>query len=318
MTREWSYWTLNKLAILGDYLPAFNTASKKATTRVYLDLMAGQPQNRERGTGQLFDGSARLAMKASPQFSRVVLIEKDPANAQALREDLAAQFPGDSRGEVYEGDCNLIMDEVLKNLEHLRWSPTFAFVDQQSAEVHWSTLAKVAAFRRGNFKSELWVLMSPAMIIKGVTGTNGDAYAMRVDRLYGAADWRNIWRAWERGDVDPEGFRTEMVNLFRWKVQQDLGYGFTARIPMRMPNNVTIYDMVFCSDHPAGERIMSWLYKAAADREPRMREEHRLRQLNQADAGTLFDITGEMLATPTEEPWTNTPAWDPRETTWWR
>lgn len=318
MTREWSYWTLNKLAILGDYLPAFNTASKKAPTRVYIDLMAGQPENRERDTGQMFDGSARLAMAANPPFSRVVLIEKDPSNARALRDDFAVRFPGDTRAVIYEGDCNIVIDDVLNDLAGLRWSPTFAFIDQQAAEVAWSTLAKMANFRRGNFKAELWVLMSPAMIIKGITGTNGQAYAERVDRLFGTADWRMIWKARETNKIDAEGFRSEMVNLFRWRLEHELRYAVTARIPMRMPNNVAIYDMVFSTDHPAGEKIMSWLYKAAAEREPRMREERLLRKLNDTSAGALFDVTSDMFAALEEEPWSNTPTWDPRETSWWR
>jgi len=47
--REWQYWTRNKLEILAGYLPAFNTAAKdRSPERLYIDLMAGQPANRER------------------------------------------------------------------------------------------------------------------------------------------------------------------------------------------------------------------------------------------------------------------------------
>jgi hypothetical protein len=52
MAREWSYWTRNKLEILAKYLPAFTTASRnEAGERICLDLMAGQPKNVERHTG---------------------------------------------------------------------------------------------------------------------------------------------------------------------------------------------------------------------------------------------------------------------------
>jgi len=39
--RSWGFWTEQKLAMLADYLPAFTTASKKAPTKLYLDLFAG-------------------------------------------------------------------------------------------------------------------------------------------------------------------------------------------------------------------------------------------------------------------------------------
>lgn len=318
VTREWNYWTLNKLAILGDYLPAFNVASKRAPQRVYIDLMAGQPNNIERGTGQVFDGSARLAMSADPGFSRLAFIEKDAENARALRDDLADRFPGDTRARVYSGDCNVVIDEVLRDLAGFRRAPTFAFVDQHAAEVHWSTLAKVAHFRSGERKTELWVLMSPALIIKGARGTNGEAFSQRVDALYGSGEWRHILNARDREDLSASQFRDEMVNLFRWRLEEQLGYQVTARIPMHMENNVPLYDMVFATDHFVGESIMTSLYKKAALREPRMRDELRVRRLNEDDSAALFPVTGEMLAETDTPRWEKSPTWDPRETSWWR
>ena len=54
--REWQYWTRNKLSILAGYLPAFNVASsKRSPERLYIDLMAGEPFNRDKETGEEFD-----------------------------------------------------------------------------------------------------------------------------------------------------------------------------------------------------------------------------------------------------------------------
>lgn len=50
--REWQYWTRNKLEILAGYLPAFNVAAKRSEERLYIDLMAGEPVNREKITGE--------------------------------------------------------------------------------------------------------------------------------------------------------------------------------------------------------------------------------------------------------------------------
>jgi three-Cys-motif partner protein len=159
---------------------------------------------------------------------------------------------------------------VLSNLRPYAWAPTFVFVDQQAAEVAWTSIVKAARFRTGALKSELWVLASPAMIAKGVAGTNGHQFAERVDRLYGVDDWRRIRLARERSQISAEQFRDEMVNLLRWRLEAHLQYASTVRIPMRLPSGVPLYDMVFATDHEVGQRIMTHLYAKAAEREPEM------------------------------------------------
>jgi three-Cys-motif partner protein len=91
--REWQYWTRNKLSILAGYLPAFNIASsKKSSERLYIDLMAGDPFNRDAQTGEESDGSARLALTSAPPFARIALCEM-PWKAAALEKDLRARHP---------------------------------------------------------------------------------------------------------------------------------------------------------------------------------------------------------------------------------
>jgi hypothetical protein len=60
--------------------------------------------------------------------------------------------------------------QVLADLDPWRWAPAFVFADQQAAEIHWETLRKIAAFRNGKTKAEIWLLTSPSMVAKGVAG----------------------------------------------------------------------------------------------------------------------------------------------------
>lgn len=85
MAREWSYWTRNKLEILAGYLPAFNRASQTSRERIYLDLMAGQPENIDRDMGEKFDGSSLIAMKADPPFTRLRFCELNPLASELDR-----------------------------------------------------------------------------------------------------------------------------------------------------------------------------------------------------------------------------------------
>lgn len=308
MARSWSYWSRNKLEILREYLPAFNRASQKSSERIYIDLMAGEPENVDRDTGETFDGSARIALTTSPGFTRYALGEQEP-RASTLESDLEQRHPG-APFRVYPGDCNETIDLMLEDLSDVSWAPTFAFLDQQAAELKWSTMAKLAGFRTSMFKTEQWILCSPAMIIKGATGSHGPAFADRVDQMYGSGQWRAILNARiQEKSLEPAGFRREMVNLLRWQFEQQLGYKHTIRIPMTMKNNTDLYDMVFATDHDAGRKIMSYLYKKATEREPRMRQEAMDAASGQEP---LFpDYSGPLPQ------WRSEPCWDPRESSWW-
>ena len=119
--REWQYWTRNKLGILAGYLPAFNKASKTSSERLYIDLMAGEPFNRDKETGEEFDGSARLAMSSTPPFfTRIALCEM-PQNAAALEKDLRAKYPGRNNFKVYPGKT--------ATRPSIRFSPNWPSVD---------------------------------------------------------------------------------------------------------------------------------------------------------------------------------------------
>ena len=96
-----------------------------------------------------------------------------------------------------------------------------------------------------------------------------------------------------------------MVNLLRWRLEHELGYQLTARIPMRMPSGMPIYDMLFATDHPVGDKIMTHLYRSAAEREPRMRQDAKAQSMKQArressEECALFDL--DPATHPSREP----------------
>ncbi|MGZ8179795.1 three-Cys-motif partner protein TcmP [Williamsia sp. SKLECPSW1] len=319
--REWSYWTRNKLQILADYAPLFNNASKKSSERIYLDLMAGQPLNIDRDTKQRFDGSPLLALRSNPPFTRLRFGELG-VRADRLESYLHEHFPGDDRFRVVKGDCNTTIDEVLADLSAYRWAPTFAFLDQQAAEIEWPTIEKLARFRRNKsgWKSELWILMSPAMIVREAKSPE---YRERVSRLYGDDRWLRIQRARESNSISAAEYRDAMVNLMRFRLESDLGYKFTHRIPMKMlRNSVQIFDMVFATDHPAGDRIMRNLYNKAAEREPRMRQAARDAQIAATGQFSFFDdieleVGDNEPAKAGQALWKPSATWDPSDRDWW-
>lgn len=285
MARYWGFWTRGKLDLLRRYLDAFTTASKGQPEILYLDLFGGQPQNRERLTEAGLDGSARIALTTTDSpFSRLRFFELEPF-ASRLRSALAIEFV-DRDFEVVPGDCNMTISAALTGLSAVNWAPTFAFVDPNGADVHWSTLAAISQFKKPALtKPEIWLLLAAGMFIRTLRadGTVRDIDAAKLDTMYGTRQWRAIYAARVGGQLAPGDAREEYVNLMRWRLQHVLGYRRTHPLEIFNERGHSIYHMIFATDHPAGDRIMTDLYNAAADEFPRMRQEARRRRERQAE-----------------------------------
>src|SRR5262249_39811994 len=64
----------------------------------------------------------------------------------------------------------------------------------------------------------------------------------------------------------------EWVNLMRWRLQNVLGYAESHAFTMKNTNGNDIYDMIFVSDHPVGDKIMRHLYGKALSEHEAMRQ----------------------------------------------
>lgn len=111
----------------------------------------------------------------------------------------------------------------------------------------------------------------------------------------------------------------------RFQLETALSYQYTHRIPMTMSTNkMTIFDMVFATDHDAGDKIMRHLYNKAAQREPEMMRQAQFakadKQAKEAGQDSLFDV-GDIEVKPDDKLgeilWTPQPAWDPASRIWW-
>jgi three-Cys-motif partner protein len=209
--RSWGYWTEHKLSMLADYLPRFTTASSRARTTVYLDLFAGDIENISMITGEAIPGSPKVALDTAPPFGKVVLFEL-PTEATRLRKQLQEDYPGRDFA-VYPGDCNTSIDTALRDLAPLASAPTFAFIDQYAAEIHWTTLVKLARFkRRSPYKVELWILFAASMLPRGLGQDDPDRvaeFASRITAMYGTPVWRVIHDARQDGRLTAADMRYE-------------------------------------------------------------------------------------------------------------
>lgn len=308
--RSWGYWTEAKLGLLGRYLDAFTTATKrKATERIYLDAFAGEGRGLSRTTGEEFESSARIALGVDdPPFTRLRFFEFG-RTATRLEEELRRDFPGRDV-QVIRGDCNETIPAVVADLRRadLAWAPTFAFLDPDGMELHWDTIRALADHKRDRkYKVELWLLFNTPGLMrvlrKDINALQPHEEALAT-RLFGSERWAAIQALRFEGDIDPPEAREEFVNLFRWQLERDLGYRWTHALEIKNLRGQPLYHMVFATDSEAGNRIMANLYNTEAGQLPGMRQDALDRIHGQTTL--TFDVT-EMAADVYE----HEPPWEP-------
>lgn len=267
VSRDWGPWTIIKLDALEKYYSAFTSASKRAKVTLYLDLFGGRPENRERTTRRLFPGSAMRAAQASPPFSKLIVSELDEKAADAQR--LALSQTAGNRAEVLPGDCNVVIPEAMQKLDRdYRWAPTFALLDQYSAGIRWETLEFLARYKhaKARTKVELCIFFGESFIVRGLRGPRGQVnagYASRVDALFGNPVWRELQAARDDDVLTGAQLHLELVNLMRWQLETQLGYGTTIPLQIRNTTGRGIFNLIFATDHPVGDKIMRTLFEGA-------------------------------------------------------
>lgn len=299
--RPWGFWTRAKLDVLRDYLSAFLAASSgKAPYAVYLDAFAGEGSGIDRLTSAEFDGSPRIAAGAVAngnsgyRFSHLRLFELSGTRATGIQAYLREHFPGRDI-EVVPGDCNMTLPATLKSMpEAVRRSPTFAFLDPFGTELQWPTIEAISDHKRGlKYKVELWMLFSAAGLMR-IAGSSPAKAAVgaedRLTALFGNTRWEPVVDARRAGAVSGADAREAFVNLMRWQLEETLGYQTTHAMELKNAQGTSIYHMIFATDHPAGDKIISSLYAKAADALPAMADEARQ---HTTGAARLFPIAGE-------------------------
>ena len=301
MSRSWGFWTLGKLHVLRDYLDAFTTATKyRADERIYLDLFAGETKNFDKITKEATESSAQIALSIKePLFTRLRFFELE-GKAQELERTLVRAYP-DRDIKVYAGDCNKKIPCALKELRHLSWAPTFAFIDPNSLEAKWRTLEELARFRTGNYKTELFLLFSPQMFsrllpVKGKLLRPEDEEA--IDAVFGIGAWRAVYDSRLNESLSGHEAYEEYLNLMRWRLETELGYRWTHPLELKNTRGTSVYFMIFATSNDTGHKIMSHLYNSAAAQFPAMQAEarSRLQQIREEESGVmrLFEDGSEL------------------------
>jgi three-Cys-motif partner protein len=184
-------------------------------------------------------------------------------------------------------------------------------------ELRWETIKALAAHKRlrqppSKTKVELWLLFPSGGLLRNLALDEQrllPGHVAKATSLFGSDAWERVHQARKAQQIDGQEARERYVNLYRWQLEQDLGYRRAHPIEVKNNHGRPIYHLIFASDSDAGDRIMSHLYGDALTQWPQMREQARRR----SPGGEQLALLGEedIAATFQTRAYTYEPPVDP-------
>jgi len=258
--REYYGWTLDKLEVLRLYLMMYRRVASKG---VYIDGFAGPGAGTFRGEVHL--GSPLLAL-SSGAFRDYWLYELDGDTVGALKRRIEEEFPSQAgRVRVRDVDCNVGITDLLASAQVPTDVPIFAFLDQESTQLAWSTVEALARCKEPvdppeRCRTELFILFNTDQVVARLrsrrTRESGSGEAAALDRIMGGRDaWQDL--------LDSGASPGEYALRYARRIEA-LGYRHVWPQPVFDPaNRQRQYHMIFASDHDAAARFMKWAKKAS-------------------------------------------------------
>lgn len=231
----------NKAKLIERYLHYFVLVTKHGT---YIDGFAGPQDCAD-------NWAARLVLRNEPHWLRHFhLCEVEGPKVERLRE-LQRQHP--NRGvEVYDGDFNLKVAQILRPEVIGQKEAVFCLLDQRTFECDWATVERIARYKTSGYKIEIFYFLANHWFHRALAATT-------------KGDQPTRW--WGRDDLDHfaafSGIdRAQMVCR---RFREEFGY-VSARpwaIYDRERGRRVMYYMIHATDHPNAPYLMSRAYEGA-------------------------------------------------------
>lgn len=244
-------WTENKAKLIERYLYLFVLVTRHGT---YIDGFAG-PQ--ERNKPEMW--AAKLVLESEPRLLRnFYLFDQSRSQYKALCALKAEQPERDKKGrklyrniEVYRGDFNALVNDLLTTHIIKETEATFCLLDQRTFECNWSTVQTLAQHKSGR-KIELFYFLAVAWLDRALSAQKKKEV---LQNWWGRDDWPSLL----------EMKTQQRVDAFVTRFQDELGYKSVMAWPIFKRKNTgnIMYYMIHATDHPAAPKLMYRAYHEA-------------------------------------------------------
>lgn len=249
-------WTENKAKLIERYLYYFVLVTKHGT---YIDGFAG-PQEPDKP--EMW--AAKLVLDNEPKWMRhFYFYELDRKKVIALKELKAKQPTHDSKNrkipkrqiEIYHGDFNKLVLDLLKSKVIRQKEATFCLLDQRTFECKWSTVQALAEYKTaGSNKIELFYFLPNSWQQRALAGLTRN--------LNFASEWWGGSDAATLKTMGPEKRKDALCERFK----SELGYKYAFPFPIyekAKGRGGIMYYMIHATDHEEAPILMARAYNTA-------------------------------------------------------
>jgi three-Cys-motif partner protein len=246
-------WTENKAKLIERYLLYFVFVTHHGT---YIDGFAG-PQ--EPDLPDMW--AAKLVLDTEPKWLRNFhLFDIDPDQIKRLEKLKSEQPERDSKNrkvkrniDIYEGDFNVRIDELLTSGSIGQAEATFCLLDQWSTQCHWSTVEKLARYKTEGNKIELFYFLAVGWLNRTIKAITQDEERLRL--WWGRDDWTQFLGMKKR----------KQAEVFAKRIKSELGYKSVKYYPIfsKEEGSNVMYYMIHATDHPEAPVLMTRAYNRA-------------------------------------------------------
>ncbi len=242
-------WTDNKARFIMRYLRYFVYITKHGT---YIDGFAGPQEECETDSW-----AAKLVLSSEPMRLRHFhLCDANRAQVARLKTLIAAQPLRDVSGKttrdisLYPADFNIAIDTILDAGSISEKEATFCLLDQRTFECKWSTVQKLARYKKTGMKIELFYFLANGWFERALSAQKDlDA----LSQWWGRDDWADL-RTMSRDQR-----RDAVVQ----RMKEELGYKYVMAWPIfkRQTGGAVMYFMIHATDHDEAPTQMSRAYR---------------------------------------------------------
>jgi three-Cys-motif partner protein len=246
--------------LIQEYLRLFLYITKHGT---YIDGFAG-PQDPSR----LETWAAKLVLELKPDWLRdFLLCELSDAGVRELGKLQATHASRKRRVQVFAGDFNVRVADVLASGRIKERTATFALLDQRTFECDWKTVEALSRHKSKN-KIELFYFLASGWIDRSIAAVRVEETKQRVERWWGRPDWSSL-----RG-IDG----TTRAHMVAKRFETELGYKKATPFAIHSDKRSSrvMYHMIHATDHDEAPVLMVRAYRKTSGRSELSDQESQL------------------------------------------
>jgi three-Cys-motif partner protein len=262
-------WSEIKLEIIGQHAKAYSTilAAQGNLRHVYIDAFAGAGEHVSRETGDVIEGSPKVALAVTPPFDQYHFIDLDGSRAANLQKLVGSR----TDVHVHEGDCNeVLLEQVFPRCRYEDYRRALCILDPYGLHLDWKVLVEAGRMRSVEiFLNFPMMDMNRNVLLTDPSKLSAEQ-AARMTRFWGDESWRDaayvpVPTLFGETEHDKVRGNKAIVDAFRRRLREVASFPHVPE-PLAMTNstNSTLYYLFFASHNATGAKIARDIFKRHA------------------------------------------------------